>query len=167
MKKALLFLIFLVIGGFAAKAQYVTVDGPLSYKWGGIYDANGHRLSRDEGNANYFLTLQQQRMFKRGRNQYLWGAGITLSAVASVSYYTLMDAGYVENTDEMNVFIGLATVMAWYSLPCLIAGPSLLLTGRHKMKDLTEDYNYARQNKGDVSLSFGPQQHGYGMAITF
>ena len=49
MKKALFFLIFLVIGGFAAKAQYVPVDGPLSYKWGGIYDANGHRLSRDEG----------------------------------------------------------------------------------------------------------------------
>ena len=47
MKKALFFLIFLVIGGFAAKAQYVPVDGPLSYKWGGIYDANGHRLSRD------------------------------------------------------------------------------------------------------------------------
>lgn len=81
MKKALFFLIFLVIGGFAAKAQYVPVDGPLSYKWGGIYDANGHRLSRDEGNANYFLTPQQQRMFKRGRNQYLWGAGITNECV--------------------------------------------------------------------------------------
>lgn len=167
MKRTLIIILFLSLWGIAANAQYAPVDGPLSYRWGGIYDADGHRLSRSEGNTNYFLTPQQQRMFKRGQNQYYWGAGITLSAVASVSYFALMDAGYVENTDNMNIIIGLATVMVWYSLPCLIAGPSLLLSGRHKMKDLTEDYNYARQSIGDVSLSFGPQKYGYGLALTF
>ena len=76
MKKTLILLIFLFFGGLAANAQYVPVDGPLSYKWGGIYDANGHRLSRSEGNQYYFLTPEQQRMFKRGQGQYYWGAGI-------------------------------------------------------------------------------------------
>lgn len=166
MKKVLIILLFLFVGGFAAKAQYVPVDGPLSYKWGGIYDSNKHRLSRSEANVNYFLVPEQQRKLKRGQNQYFWGAGLFATGFAANAFSVgLMEGSSGTGNDTVDGFI--FAFAYCYGIPSMIGGLTLFFTGRHKMKDLTEDYNYARQNRGDVSLSFGPQQYGYGLALTF
>ena len=165
MKRTLIILLFLLVGGFAANAQYVPGDGPLSYKWGGIYDANGHRLSRSDGNANYFLTPQQQRLFKRGRNQYLWGAGLFATGFAANAFSVgLMEGGSGTGHDTVDGFI--FAFAYCYGIPSMIGGLTLFFTGRHKLKDLTQDYNYEHQ-KSAASLSFGPQQYGYGLALTF
>ena len=165
MKKTLIILLLLFVGGFAANAQYAPVDGQLSYKWGNIYDANGHRLSRSEGNEYYFLTPEQQRMFRRGQKQYRWGAGIFLTAFAMNGYSVFLSEGYESGNDTFDAFV--FAIAYCYGIPGLICGPILFFSGRHKLKDLTQDYNYYNQKKGDVSLSFGPQQYGYGLALTF
>ena len=169
MKQALLFFFLLLLGGYVARAQYATpVDGPLSYKFGGIYDANGHRLTRSEGNANYFLIPEQQRLFRRGQQQYYWGAGLIVGSVAMMSIganvQDKMEGRVSGEASEAELFIWSAAIMT--GIPLLITGNVLFFSGRHKLKDVVQDYNYNRQ-KDAVSLSLGSQRFGYGVALTF
>lgn len=165
MKKTLIILLFFFVGNIAAHAQYVPVDGPLSYGWGGIYDANGHRLSRSEGKSGYFLTPDQQRRFKRGQNQYFWGVGLFVTGFAANAFSVgLMEGGSGTGNDGVD---GAIIAFAYcYGIPSMIGGVTLFFCGRHKLKDLTQDYNYEHQ-KNAASLSWGPQKHGYGLALTF
>lgn len=167
MKKLILFLTIALASCFIAKAQYshsTTAEGPLSYKWGGIYDGSGHRLTRSEGNTNYFLTPEQQRLFKRGQNQYFWGAGLFLTGLAANAFSARLSLGG-RGTGNSIVDGSIIIFSCAYGIPSMIGGATLFFSGRHKLKDLTQDYNFEHQNT--ASLSFGPQQYGYGLSLTF
>lgn len=163
MRKLLIFIVFCLCGSVTLKAQYATapVEGPLSYKWGGIYNAEGKRLSKEDGLTNYFTTPDYQRRFKRGRNQYFIGAGLALTGAAGCILTTELAPSDIESEATGGLY--LASLV--YAYPAFITGTVLFFVGRHKLKDLTNDYNYEHGQK--VSMNFGPQEHGIGLSLIF
>ena len=164
MKKLFVFLVLCLCGCVTVKAQYANgpVDGPLSYKWGGIYNADGQRLSKEDAFTNYFTTPEYQRRFKRGRNDYFIGAGLAVTGAAMSLLATQLDPSGIGSEAVGGMYL----VSIVYGYPAFVTGTVLFFVGRHKLKDLTADYNYEHGQK-KVSMNFGPQEHGIGFALNF
>ncbi len=57
-------------------------------------------------------------------------------------------------------------IMLYAGIPVLLAGVPTLCVYKSRMKNLAEDYNASRKSS-EVSLNFGNQQHGFGLALNF
>ena len=177
---ALLASLFLCYGE-KAHAQ-VAHQEQLIYSFGGVFkDVSGTKLSKEDlqnylSSYEYADYLSASRKFKNG--VILTGVGIGCLASSALIVNGVMREG--DRLDDTNaddyfdddhtrflgdVFYGgmLSCVLIGGGLVCTAIGIPKTFIANGKLKKVATDHN----NQPSVSLSFGVQQYGYGIALTF
>ena len=163
--KKILFAILILLGSIAAQAQ----TSPEMYRRGAGLKLDGERLSSSQvqaliGDYNYNNT------YRGARTQYITGATLlSTGAVISGFGIALMASATVDFIDndevdaaELYLSVGVTAVGELL----LAAGAPLFCIGKSRLNWIADDYN-KNPNKSAVSLSFGPQKSGVGLAVRF
>lgn len=166
MKKLLLFALAFFVSSvtYAQMISVTPVDGPISYKAGNLYDANGQKITKENGlKSYYFDSPSLQRRFEKGRNQYRWGIGSFIAmgvGIAGACIFPNVGRGSGGMENEAAISGAVAAVG-------LIVGNCTFWSGRANLKELRDDYNHSLKQQNKTSVSFGLQPHGIGLAMTF
>ena len=155
-------------------------SGELQYRGGIFYDLRGRLYNKQV--RTYLSDTPFIDDYKKGRNQFLWGSGLTvsggillLSSVAGGAFYAYFSNKLTQTTEQAETtgspigrfafFIGAGVAGA----ACLGAGIPLWIKGNHKLADVAGDYNqmYRSGYSNTPRLDFGPAAHGIGFALRF
>lgn len=160
MKKILFLAIAFFAGCFIANAQYANstsvVDGPISYKFGNLYDANGQVIKGQDNVISYIGSDNYFNIYQKAHKKYLAGAIVSAAGVGLFVTGCIFNDKFIDDTP-----VGLGCRL--WSYPAMIVGGIMYFKNNGKLKQLAKEYNY---NKG-ASLSFGPTDYGVGFALNF
>lgn len=162
MKKILLTVITVVLASLAMSAQ----DGSDMYRKGkGLYIA-GESLSADQvlnliGDENYYETyVGAQKQYKSGKNLVISGSCVAAAGIAACAIG-------MAGLDNTTYVCGICLNLIGSGL--LDAGIPLLCIGKARLQWCADDYNRNASGHRNtaVSLDFGAQKYGTGIALRF
>lgn len=165
MKKIVLILMALLAISVMANAQYAkssVVDGPIKYKYGNYYDANGQIIKGQESVIAYLGSDNYFNIYEKAHKKYKTGAIVSTVGIG------LFTAGCIIKKPlegDAGAFGTYGTVLRIWSYPTMLIGGLLYFKNNGRLKQLAKEYNYNYKQKS--SLSFGATDNGVGFAYIF
>ena len=188
MKRLILIWASLLIATAAFAQYHDGADELMKMKKGSLW--LGEEKITKENVQMVFSDAEYQERWRKANAGYKTGLGLTIGGSAlTAAGATLLGCFYVKSmiydtrsvwevifgqdiAAEIEDFRGEKTVtlsgevMICVGIPVLLAGIPTLCVYNSRMKNLAEDYNASRKSP-EVSLNFGNQQHGVGLALNF
>ncbi len=150
-----------------ANAQYVQqnviVDGPIKYKLGNLYDANGKVLKEQDEVIAYIGSEQYFQVYERAHINYKTGAIMSLVGVCMFTSGSILPF----KNKIMDGPITWGEFLHVTSIPPMIVGGIKLIKNKSRLKEVAEVYNYNYNYNQKSSLSFGQTSSGLGLSFVF
>ena len=160
MKKLLFVILAFVASSVLVNAQSAKstqkVDGPISYKFGNLYDANGQIIKGQENVISYIGSDNYFNVYEKAHKRYKTGAIVSAAGVGLFVTGCIFNDKFVDDTP-----VGLGCRL--WSYPAMLVGGIMYFKNQGKMKQLAKEYNYNQK----ASWSFGPTNSGIGLAYNF
>lgn len=149
--------------------------GPIVYHWGSFYDDRGRLYGKQM--RKYLADTPYIGDYKKARNQFLWGSGLTvggatlvLSAIAGGTFFAIMNSRYTEAGATTSLSSKLPAVFIGTGLAgaaCVGAGIPLWIKGNRELGAITDEYNRQFGHESNASLQVGITGNGIGFALRF